>query len=510
MADGQAPLSIAKSEPLPAQPLGIAQSEPELGIAKSEPLTDDQSGGVTAKPGESLADVAQRAEAAGVESVNAPSALGGPTITKGPIPEVVGTLGWMAGDEFLTASVGRLLKVAKNVPGLLRVIEDHPIAAKILLEGGKGAGLGAATGAAEANAEGKDTLAGAKTGAETGGVVGGALGAFEGVAGSEIAQKFVNKSLGVSAKDVTYGNPGRALFEEGIINPRTGSLAKFNEALRQGQSFDQALQAAGGRMGQVSSRLTQINGELDQVLANSPAKIDVNQTILRPLRQASVDVANNAMIEPNVAQAVEKVLDEWANRIKTLVGNKPLSPTEVVGLKRQLGETLNFTRNAAVDDVIDSVKKELYGSMNSAVHNAVPEAGELDRRSTNLMAAWKKLNPRSPSGLPAQELAGGGRGVEAGNMWDIPQRVIAEIGRILPAARETVGALRAPTAAGITGEEVPTLPEEQNLPPVEAGYVRFNASDGSIHDVPQDQLEAARKIDPDLKVVSAVPQTLAK
>jgi hypothetical protein len=39
------------------------------------------------------------------------------------------------------------------------------------------------------------------------------------------------------------------------------------------------------------------------------------------------------------------------------------------------------------------------------------------------------------------------------------------------------------------------------LPPKAEGHVRFKASDGSVHDVPKEQLPAARKIDPKLQVI---------
>jgi hypothetical protein len=40
------------------------------------------------------------------------------------------------------------------------------------------------------------------------------------------------------------------------------------------------------------------------------------------------------------------------------------------------------------------------------------------------------------------------------------------------------------------------------IPPLRIGYVRFRASDGSLHDVPLEFLGAARRIDPRLRVVA--------
>ena len=46
-------------------------------------------------------------------------------------------------------------------------------------------------------------------------------------------------------------------------------------------------------------------------------------------------------------------------------------------------------------------------------------------------------------------------------------------------------------------------PLYEGLPELQQGYVRFQASDGSVHDVPTDQLEAARAIDPGLMVIES-------
>ncbi len=39
-------------------------------------------------------------------------------------------------------------------------------------------------------------------------------------------------------------------------------------------------------------------------------------------------------------------------------------------------------------------------------------------------------------------------------------------------------------------------------PPVQQGYVRIKSSKGGVHDIPQNQLDAAKKIDPQLEVQS--------
>jgi hypothetical protein len=47
-------------------------------------------------------------------------------------------------------------------------------------------------------------------------------------------------------------------------------------------------------------------------------------------------------------------------------------------------------------------------------------------------------------------------------------------------------------------DAVARLDKLEQLPPIPAGYVRFEASDSSIHQVPRKHLAAARRIDPGL------------
>jgi hypothetical protein len=386
MADGQ-DLQVVSSEPLPASPAPGAGGA-ELSVINSEPLENPDTPTtplaqktIPAQPGPSQ----QRQEF--LRKTGGGSTTEEAVAGANKVPEAITEgLTWMTGDALFDA-VGRMMKVAKVAPELFKLAEDYPTLAKLLIEPAKGATIGAGVGAGEAAATGKPIGEGAKTGAEAGAVTGGLAAGFEGVAGSELAQKFINKSMGITAKDVMHGNPAKALIDEGIINPRTGSLPKYLDAVKSGKPLDEALQAAGGRVAGISAKLNELTPQLDDILAKSPAKIDVNDTILKPLRQASVDMANNAMVPPEVAAASEKVLDAWGDRVKSLIGNKPISAAQAVKLKRDLGATMNFTKNAAVDDVLNEVATEIYSNLKNAVHTAVPEAAALDERLSNLLAA---------------------------------------------------------------------------------------------------------------------------
>lgn len=104
---------------------------------------------------------------------------------------------WAMGDAALEGGL-KLLKVAKNAPHLIELIENYPKAAKILMGGAKGAAVGAAQGAVKESAPGGEgAAAGAKGGAE-GGAAGGALAETVGM----VAKPILNKmGLATSAEE---------------------------------------------------------------------------------------------------------------------------------------------------------------------------------------------------------------------------------------------------------------------------------------------------------------------
>jgi hypothetical protein len=255
---------------------------------------------------------------------------------------------------------------------------------------------------------------------------------------------------------VLYGNPARAFFDEGIIAPRTGNIEAYKDALRAGKSMEEAVQAAGGRIAAVGEKLNEIKPQLDALLKASNAKISVNDNMIAPLLKAQDNIANNAMIKPDIAKAAIDALDDWRYRIETLLGKGDISPFEAVEEKRKLGDTLNFTRNTAADDVVGNIEREIYGNLKNEVHSKVPEAATLDERSTNLMAAWGELNPGKVGSLGAREEVGAGKGITGGNLWDVPQRILSMLGRITPGARAAAAAPVTKAAVGVAGEKAGT------------------------------------------------------
>src|SRR5271157_2096873 len=137
---------------------------------------------------------------------------------------------WMAGDAALKA-FGTLAKVAKNAPELLQLAEKFPVTAKLLLGAGKGAAIGGTQAGVKAEATGQNVGEAVKGGAE-----GGAVGGFVGEAApaaleSKLARSWINRSLGATARDVTYGNPAKAMLDENLKAATTGDIEAYKTAL---------------------------------------------------------------------------------------------------------------------------------------------------------------------------------------------------------------------------------------------------------------------------------------
>ena len=395
---------------------------------------------------------------AGIESEKASLAAGthleGAAQHVGAGIEQVGE--WMAGDAALQG-LAKLGAVAKHAPELLELAERFPTTAKLLLSAGaRGAAIGGTQAGVKAEAKGED-VGKAVAGGAAGGAVGGAVGeAVPAVLGSKLARGFVNRSAGATARDVLYGNPARAFFDEGIIAPNTGNIETYKDALRAGKSMEEAVQAAGGRIAAVGEKLNEIKPQLDAVLKASKAQISVNDTILKPLLDAQNDIAGNAAIKPDIAKSAIDALDDWGYRIETIINKEHMSALEAVEFKQKLGQTMDFTHNTAADDVVSNVEREIYGNLKNAVHKEVPEAASLDERSTNLMAAWNELNPSKAGSLGAKEEVGAGKGITGGNLWDVPQRILVMLGKITPGARAAAASPVTKAAVGVAGENAGT------------------------------------------------------
>ena len=403
---------------------------------------------------------------------------------------------WMGCDAALKA-LGKLGAVAKNAPELLEIAEKYPVLTKLFLGGGKGAVIGGTQAGVKAEAEGKDVgkaVAGGAAGGAAGGVIGEAVPlAVE----SKMARSWINRSVGAAARDVTYGNPAKGILDEDIKAITTGDIEQYKTALRSGKSMEEAAQVAGGRIAAVNGRINELKPQLDDLLEKSTAKISFKDVVDQTIYDARKDVLNNPAMTQVEKDTADKQLQGLYDAIREQYSKTNLTPEQANSLANAIGDRVSWGGTAAVGDEVKPLYRKLYGTIKQAVHEAVPEAGPLDVRMTNLMAAWKDVMP-----LARKEEVGAGTGVTAGFVWDVLRRFEAEVGRVIPAVRAAARPAAVKAAVGLAGEKAGTsLSEGGGLPPLSDGFVRFRSSVGGIHDVPQESLDQAKGIDPGLQVI---------
>ena len=255
-----------------------------------------------------------------------------------------------------------------------------------------------------------------------------ALGALPLLGGAKLGRGMINASVGATARDVIYGNPAKALLNEGIKTPVTGDIELFKQAMRSGASPSDALVAAGGRAGAISQRINQLAPQLDAALQGSNSTISTAQTIDRPLNDAAAAIINNrAMTETEKDAAINQI----GALQKALKENLPANITSLQAnqIKQAIGDRVNWGGNIAVGDEIKPAYRAVYGALKNAVNKAVPETAGINERLTDLLAAQSDVKK-----LMGVEEVGFGKGVMGSAVTGIARRLEAIGGRAIPAA----------------------------------------------------------------------------
>jgi len=108
---------------------------------------------------------------------------------------------------------------------------------------------------------------------------------FEAVGGlpqTKLGRSMINQSLGAQTRDITYGNPAKALIDEGINDVATGDFEAYKDALRSGKTPAEASKAASGRFASVNQRIEEYGPRLEKVLSQSQQTIPVADAIDAP------------------------------------------------------------------------------------------------------------------------------------------------------------------------------------------------------------------------------------
>lgn len=272
-----------------------------------------------------------------------------------------------------------------------------------------------------------------------------ALGAVANAFGSKLARGMVNESAGATARDVTYGNPAKALLDEQITTPFTGDLEAYKDALRSGASQADAYQAAGGRVAAVSEKVNELAPQINAALSKSTAKISVSDVIDKPLISATNEIINNPAMTQSEKDTAIGQLGALQHSLKAGLGGT-ITPLQANQIKQAIGQRINWAGNIAVTDEVKPAYRAVYGTLKQAVNNAVPEVAPINERLTNLLAAQTDLHK-----LMQAEEVGQGKGALGSAVTGIARRAEAVAGRAIPALSEATKTAEAIAPSVLSG-----------------------------------------------------------
>jgi len=192
-------------------------------------------------------------------------------------------------------------------------------------------------------------------------------------------------------RDLTFGNSAKAMVDEAIWNLAAGDFEVYRTALQQGKSAREAAQAAGGQLAVIHQKIDDYALKLDAALSESKARINVTDTIDKPLEQAMLEIiSNGAMSDSEKDAAIQQLgaVQEWVKR--GLQGD--ITPLQTNQIILAVGERLNWGGSTDVSEEFKPVYRAIYGNLKTAIRAAVPETQNLHDRLTNLSAAKADLD----------------------------------------------------------------------------------------------------------------------
>ena len=221
-----------------------------------------------------------------------------------------------------------------------------------------------------------------------------------GVGAPEAAQSAAEPKAGRAAteapgknrnRDVTFGNPAKAMVDEAIWNLATGDYEVYRTALQQGKSAKEAAQAAGGQLAVIHQKISDYTLKLEAVLSESTATINVGETIDKPLELAMLEIIGTdgrSDLEKDAAIQQLGAMQEWVKQ--GLQGEMTALQTNQIILR--IGEQLNWGGSSEVSEELKTVYRTLYGNLKAAICTAVPKAQNVLDRLSNLYAAKADLD----------------------------------------------------------------------------------------------------------------------
>lgn len=282
---------------------------------------------------------------------------------------------------------------------------------------------------------------------------------------ANVFQGPINRSVGAIARDVRFGDPSKALVEEGIAWPGTK-----------------------GRLAQVNAKLAQIGPQLQQALSNAKGAIKLDD-VLDPIIKKYKDKIRLSNESDATKKAAYDDLNTLRNTAHEHAPSGNASAAEANGFKQAIGDSVNWEkRPTPMHDTVVDAYRESYGAVRDQVNNLVgSKAADLNRRISNLRAAQSALRETY-----VQQKAGRTPGLDITHPFNAAKSLT---GNVAPLGIKTAqkGAEAAPLGAGalVTGFQ-----QEDTR-----NWIPIQTSDSKQHLIHPEDLAEAQRRDPKLKVL---------
>jgi hypothetical protein len=208
---------------------------------------------------------------------------------------------------------------------------------------------------------------------------------------TKVGRAVTSASARSRLRDLTFGNSAKAMVDEAIWNLAAGDFEVYRTALQQGKSAREAAQAAGGQLAVIHQKIDDYALKLDAALSGSKARINVTETIDKPLEQAMLEIiSDGAMSDSEKDAAIQQLgaVQEWVKH--GLAGD--MTPLQTNQIILAVGERLNWGGSTDVSEEFKPIYRAIYGNLKTAICRAVPETQNLHDRLTNLSAAKADLD----------------------------------------------------------------------------------------------------------------------
>jgi len=192
-------------------------------------------------------------------------------------------------------------------------------------------------------------------------------------------------------RDLTFGNPAKAMVDEAIWNLAAGDYEVYRTALQQGKSAREAAQAAGGQLAVMHQKIGDYTLKLEAVLSEAKATINVGEALDKPLEQATLEIIGNEALSDSEKDAVVQQLGAIQEWVKQGL-QEEMTALQANQIILRIGERLSWGGSTEVPEELKAVYRTLNGNLKTGICAAVPKAQNIQERLINLYAAKSEVD----------------------------------------------------------------------------------------------------------------------